>query len=182
MSTRRDLEQLQCCLDAGHAPRPDLLRRLEADPRLHRRARALRRVDAGLHEELSERVGTPRPSIAPRVLRALGPRPAAASPRWARGLALAAAAALVVWLAEPGGGDAATSTPRTGTSASALSTLRQWRRVAPLEAPAPGVAPIEAPLLEEGRRLAEDTRHVARSLWRGLPLAGWTVREERYPH
>jgi hypothetical protein len=176
MSPHRDIDELQRCLDEGRRPSRELTRRLEAQPRLRRRARALRSVDAGLREELVGLARQPSPPVAMRVLRRLDPGPRrrrAGTPL--RPLALAAAAALVVWLAWPQPDEAAGSAPGQDEVGPAALVLR-WPAV--LEAPAP-----EAALAEEARRLAEDTRGVARTLWRSLPLAGWTARtDEAFPH
>jgi hypothetical protein len=176
MSPHRDIDELQRCLDEGREPSAELARRIEADPRLRRRSRALRSVDRGLAEELAALAHEPAPEVAARVVGALEARRRRSERREvARPLALAAAAALAAWLAWPVSRGPSAAVPPREDAAPAAIVLR-WPVA--LEAPAP-----EAALLEEARRLAEDTRGVARSLWSSLPLAGWATRAEQgFPH
>ena len=89
----------------------------------------------------------------------------------ARRLLLAAAALLLAAL-----GFQQLSRGPVGPPAAAeleVSRLLHWRAPLPLHPIAP-----EAALVEEGQRLAADTRRVASSLWRRMPLATWLARDE----
>jgi len=176
VKTYSELMELERCLDEGRSPSAQLLRRLDADPRLRRRARALRRVDARLREELRERASE-RPNAA-RLLPALGPRPTRREATVSRWVVLAAAAALVAWLVpqRPWGPG---PSPSEGDGEPALFTqLLRWRGPLEREQIPPQVSRVEGALVEEGRKLVADTRHVARSLSDRLPLMAWLTRGE----
>lgn len=121
-------------------------------------------LDARLREELGALGCAPVPSLAARVMERL---PERRSPRRrAAWIALAAAAALVVCtlpLAQRARQDAgAREVVRT------LGAPRAPWNV--LGAPLANLAPEDA-LRTEARRLADDTRRVADSLWSRLPLS-----------
>ena len=160
MSSRTDLERLSRDLDDGALPSLELERRIDSDAHSARRARALRRVDTLLRAELGSSARRSDRSIAALVVPRLEARARRALPR--RWIAIASAAALLL-IARPG------STPQQQPSAPVLVPVT-WSWIAPaLAAP---IAP-EQPLVTEARRLADDTRHAARSMWSSLPLSTW---------
>lgn len=125
---------------------------------------SLEALDARLREELGALGRAPVPSVAARVMKRLPERRAPRRPSaW---LALAAAAALAVctlpFLQRARHASAARDVVRALGAPSA-----PWQT---LGAPLANLAP-EQPLRTEARRLADDTRRVADSLWDRLPLS-----------
>jgi hypothetical protein len=130
------------------------------------------RLEARLREELGRLARVPVPGLSERVLARLPAR--RAHPRRTAFALAAAAAALLVWLAttwmDSRDGDA--TEDRVVVQAPSVAPARAW---VALGAP---LAP-EAPLRDEARRLASDTRRAAASLWDRLPLTSFLTRGSR---
>jgi hypothetical protein len=158
---RAQLAELSRVLDGSSQTSAELERRLDVDPQLARHARALRRVDALLRSELGNVSLRMERSIAPNVLSRLSKRRAGRrSERW---ITLAAAAAVLALAPMPR--QPARTPPPLHLAPQNWTWAERWLQHAP-------VAP-EQTLVVEARRLADDTRLVARSLWSSLPLGTW---------
>jgi hypothetical protein len=156
-----DLARLSRELDADAQPPAQLELRFASDPSTARHARALKRVDAQLRAELGGKAPIAERSMAPGVLSRLGERRAR---RGAEHWAALVAAALVLALFWPRS-DPAPAEPTRERAASNWTWASRW-------IPQEPIAP-EQLLVVEAQRLADDTRHAARSLWSSLPLSTW---------
>lgn len=126
-----------------------------------RRERSFEALDARLRDELGALSRAPVPSVAARVMERLPERRRPS--RRGAWLALAAAAALAVWFLPGLRGAREAEAAREVVHALGAARTPRLALGAPL-------AP-EAALRDEGRRLADDTRRVAGSLWSRLPLS-----------
>lgn len=128
------------------------------------------RLEERLREELRELARVPVPSIAARVLSQLPerrPRRRLLATAWAAAAALAIVAALVG--SRP---DAQRTEPLVQAHPAPAVAAESAARLV-LDAP---VAP-EAPLRDEARRLASDTRRAAHSLWDRMPMSSLISRQ-----